>query len=60
MNTMVSVAEAGMDRAWTTVPFAVASSVNIVLMLESTWGQITCGKPERCRGSGVRERAGGY
>lgn len=41
MNTMVSVAGAGVDRAWTTVPFAVASSMNIRLMSESTWAQIT-------------------
>lgn len=41
MNTVVSVAGAGMDRAWTTVPFAVVSSMNIALMPESSWGQIT-------------------
>lgn len=41
MNTMVSVAGAGLDRAWTTVPFAVASSMDMTLMPESIWGERT-------------------
>lgn len=41
MNTVVSVAGAGLGRAWTTVPLAVASSMDMTLMPESIWGQIT-------------------
>lgn len=41
--------QAGLDRAWATVPFVVASSLDMTLMPESIWRQrtlLSCGHVE--------------